>query len=109
MQYVRRPWTWAVPPIALMLYVLSQPAAWHPATVAVKYSYRSGLPAHGLILMLSIAAGGYLLLCVPAVADLVAASLRAGPGESAVVVWLLRCGLLALLYLSAFGALSRFG
>lgn len=108
-QLLRRPWAWPVPAIALLVYVLMQPAAWQPATLAVKYSYRLGLPAHGLILMLVIAASAYLLLCVPAVAELVAAAMRAGPTESALAVWLMRCGLLALLYLSAFGALSRFG
>ena len=98
-----------MPAIAVALYVLMQPAAWHPAVIAVKYSYKQGLPAHGIILALFIAAGGYLLLCVPAIGDLLGSSLRAGEAESAVVVWFVRGGLLLLLYLTAFGALSRFG
>ena len=98
-----------MPGLALALYVLMQPAAWQPAVVAVKYSYKQGLPAHGIILALLIATGGYLLLCVPAIADLVGSSLRVGEAESAVVLWFVRGGLLLLLYLTVFGALSRFG
>lgn len=98
-----------MPGILLVLHVLMQPAVWQPTTVAVKYSYGQGLPGHGLILMLTILAGGYLLLCVPTIADLVVARMRAGAAESTVVLWLLRGLLLALLYIAAFGALSRFG